>query len=400
VQLAETGECYDVEFYHEHNGLEGWYREIGVRLEGDIILTTEDITERKQKEEKLRRSEALLLESQEIAQLGTFQWNKDMTESIWTPQLFKLYGIEPYSVKVNLDFIATIIHPEDKDRFFKAYSQINADYGSYSMEYRIFTTDGRLRHMWARWKVVNNRLTGTVMDITERKELELKNAKLALRNDELDHFVYTASHDLRSPMNNIEMLTDLLSNDCNNPDNVELYVELLSKSITQLKNTLQDLTTVTEIHQAQKDLVNLDELIEEVKVALFKEIEESAAVITTQLDIPSVEIPKKHARSLLFNLLSNALKFRAPDRTLLIHMASGMHNGRIRLRLQDNGIGIREEDQAKVFMIFKRLNHQITGRGIGMYLVKRIIDLNNGTIQLESQENVGTTFHIEFPITK
>jgi signal transduction histidine kinase len=179
----------------------------------------------------------------------------------------------------------------------------------------------------------------------------------------------------------------------------ELYINLLNKSITDLKTTLQDLTTVTEIYPGEKkELVNLKTVLEEVQVSLFKQIEEAQATINVELVIPFLAIPKKHARSLIYNLLSNALKFRSKDRNLIFNISSHLDNDRIHLSFQDNGIGIREADQEKVFMIFKRFNTGVAGRGVGMYLVKRVIDLNEGVIYLNSQENVGTTFHIEFPI--
>lgn len=520
VYTADTGEAYQVEYFYELEGFNSWFRERGIRCEDGVIVTSEDITEQKTKEEKLQRSEAFLLESQNIAQLGAFQWNEDMSEGFWTPQLFKIYGVEPYSIKVTPGFIASVIHPEDKERFFGAVNKAKIAQEPYSMEYRAITADGSIKYLWARGKMVNGKLTGTVMDITERKlneeklqrseelllesqqiaqigtfqmnergeiywtqqmykifeidpsvkitvalidgmvhpadlskfldstarvmrsgeshtieyrlvmpdgrlkyiwsrakvtngkftgtamditerkELELNNTKLEHRNADLDSFVHTASHDLRSPVNNISTLLSFLDNEMpDKNESVGLYLSLLNKSIVDLRNTLHDLTSVTEIHPGeQKQLVDLHEVIEDVKVSLYKQIEDANATITVNLSIPFLAIPKKHARSLVYNLLSNALKFNAKDRKLLVAISSGLNNNRIHLSFQDNGIGIKEADQPKVFMIFKRFNREIAGMGIGMYLVKRIIDLNNGDIYLQSQENVGTTFHIQFPI--
>jgi light-regulated signal transduction histidine kinase (bacteriophytochrome) len=240
------------------------------------------------------------------------------------------------------------------------------------------------------------------MDITERKELELKNRQLATRNDELDAFVYTASHDLRSPVNNMEMLVGFLAKQLRGAQenaNAGIYINMLNKSITDLKTTLEDLTTVTEIHPGEKkELVNLPAIIEEVQLSLFKQIEEAGAKVNIDLTVPFLTVPKKHVRSLVFNMLSNALKFRSKDRKPVVTISSHLKNDKIQLSFSDNGIGIKAEDQPKVFMIFKRFHPEVAGRGVGMYLVKRVIDLNDGAIYLESKENVGITFHIEFPI--
>jgi PAS domain S-box-containing protein len=240
-------------------------------------------------------------------------------------------------------------------------------------------------------------------DITDRKNKEQALKRLATRNAELDAFVYTASHDLRSPVNNMETLVGFLSDEIKDSienANSRLYIDLLNKSIIDLKNTLNDLTTVTEIHPGEKkELVNLETLVEDVQVSLFKQIEEAGALIKVNLQISFLAIPKKHARSLIYNLLSNALKFRSKERTLEVTISSELKNNRIYISFSDNGIGIKEVDQAKVFMIFKRFNLEITGRGVGMYLVKRVVDLNEGEIFLESKENVGTTFLITFPVS-
>jgi signal transduction histidine kinase len=174
---------------------------------------------------------------------------------------------------------------------------------------------------------------------------------------------------------------------------------MLKKSIADLKSMLEDLTTVTEIHPAEKkEEVNLHTIVEEVRLSLYKQIEEAEAKVNVDLAVPFLTIPKKHARSLVFNMLSNALKFRSKDRKPQVTISSHLKNDKIHLNFSDNGIGIKEADQPKVFMIFQRFNPEVAGRGVGMYLVKRVIDLNDGTIYLESKENVGTTFHIAFPI--
>lgn len=239
-------------------------------------------------------------------------------------------------------------------------------------------------------------------DITDRKNKEEALKKLAVRNDELDSFVYTASHDLRSPATNIEMLLEYFfkeSQVSQENSKSHLYKNLLNQSLTTLKNTLEDLTTVTEIHPGEKkELVNLKTVVADVEIMLANQIQEAAAQVIVDLSVPFLNIPSKHARSLIFNMLSNALKFRSNDRELIITISSQLKNDRIQLSFSDNGKGIKAADQPKVFMIFKRFNPEVAGRGVGMYLVKRIIDLNNGNIILESKENIGTTFHIDFPI--
>ncbi len=383
---------------------DGAIRHVWVRANlvgGKLMGALMDITERKQAEEKLRRSEALLLQSEKIANIGAFDWSADVTSGTGSPQLYKILGFDEPELFLIGDFLQ-IMHPEDVPRITQYIANWVKTGGVFETEYRIMRkNDGVLRHVWVRGDVVGERLMGYLMDITERVEMERSNKKLAIRNDELDNFVYTASHDLRAPLNSMETLVEYLSQEIGSTkENAkgQLYLEWLNKSIANLKNTLEDLTTVTEIHPGEKkELVNLKTVVEEVQASLYKQIQEAGAVIKVDLSVPFLSIPKKHARSLVFNMLSNALKFRSPERKPVITISSHLEKDKTRLSFADNGIGIKAVNQPKVFMIFKRFNPEIAGRGVGMYLVKRVIDLNGGDIHLESKENVGTTFHVQFP---
>jgi two-component system CheB/CheR fusion protein len=292
-----------------------------------------------------------------------------------------------------------MVHPEDKEQYSKALHSLKSRSRSYTVEYRVVANDGKVKHIWERGRLQGGKITGVAMDITERKELELKMKKLATRNAELDTFVYTASHDLRSPVGNMETLLSFLDSEIiEKKENIEMYIRLLGKCITDLKSTLQDLTHVTEIHTEKKELVNMSEIIEEVKTGLGEQIREAGAQVEVNLGTPLLHIPKRHARSLVYNMLSNAIKFRSKDRPLVITISYYLKSNESHISFADNGIGMKPENLPKVFQIFKRFNPEIEGRGVGMYLVKRVIDLNNGDITLESKEEVGTTFHITFPV--
>jgi two-component system CheB/CheR fusion protein len=400
ARVVETGEPFQVEFFYEHDDLNEWIRESGTKYEDGLVVSTEIISPQKKRAEELKRSQELLLESQEIANIGAFEWNEQMHESYCTPQLYTIYGIEPGSGQITPETILSLVHADDKENYRNALQALKTRHKSYTVEYRIVTGEGKVKHIWERGRYQNSKITGAAMDITERKELGLKMHKLATRNAELDTFVYTASHDLRSPVSNMESLLSFLDEELEDKtENIEMYINLLGKSISSLKSTLQDLTHVTEIHAEKTELVNLSEVIEEVKSGLDEQIKEAGAIVEVELGTPFMRIPRRHARSLVYNMLSNAIKFRSKDRPLVVSISGFLKNNKLQLTFADNGIGIREENLPKVFQIFKRFNPEIEGRGVGMYLVKRVIDLNNGDISMESKENVGTTFHLTFPVT-
>jgi signal transduction histidine kinase len=366
-------------------------------LKAENEALRQDLAELRQQKEKFISVETLL----DIAELGGWQWNDDFSEVFFTNELKKIFGFSDDS-KFSMQEALQLVHPDDVPMLSKILQKVIETKGDYNAQYRIFRIgDKVLRYIWAKGKFVNGRLTGVAMDITERKELELTSQKLALRNDELDSFVYTASHDLRSPINNMEKLVEYLSKEIQlDKENTkgQLYIKMLGQSMSDLRNTLDDLTKVTEIHPGEKkELVDLKTVIEEVQISLFNQIEEAEAMFSVDLHAPFLTIPKKHVRSLLYNLLSNSLKFRSKERKPIITISSFLSNDKIHLTFSDNGIGIRAEDHSKIFVIFNRFNKEIAGRGVGMYLVKRVVDLNDGDIRMESKENEGTTFYIQFP---
>lgn len=245
-------------------------------------------------------------------------------------------------------------------------------------------------------------------DITERKKteeaLELKNTQLTRINNDLDNFIYTASHDLKAPISNIEGLLTILHEELNTngaPGAVALQIMLLmQQSVDRFKDTIHSLTDVVKLQHAstaEAVQVSLSEVIEEVSLDLEPLIKSSGAKM--EIDItacPFIKFSKKNMRSVVYNLLSNALKYRSPERKLQIrincHSITDFHV----LTVSDNGLGFDSSRTADLFTMFKRFHDHVEGTGIGLYMVKKIVDNAGGHIEVESQLNQGTTFRIYF----
>ena len=116
-----------------------------------------------------------------------------------------------------------------------------------------------------------------------------------------------------------------------------------------------------------------------------------------RVQAPNVQVPVMHLRSILFNLLSNAVKYRAPDRTPLVQIRTHCPAGRFVLEVQDNGLGLDAHQQGQLFTMFRQLHTHVEGSGVGLYLIKRMIDLSGGTIAVASQPGVGSTFTVTLP---
>ena len=249
-----------------------------------------------------------------------------------------------------------------------------------------------------------------IFDINDKKLLEeqltYSNQKLIQVNKDLENFVYTASHDLKAPINNIEALLATLEEEidpvCKSKIGETGIMEMLYTSIQRFKDTLADLATLGKLQngivEEVKSKIDFKEVLEEVKLDLRDEIQQSNAVVMDFFaEAPAVYISRKNLRSILFNLLSNALKYALPTRNPEVKFTSTkVSENQVLLEVEDNGLGIPAEDQHKVFSMYERIHDHVDGTGVGLNIVKRIMDNNGGRIELESQVGRGSIFKIYF----
>ena len=232
-------------------------------------------------------------------------------------------------------------------------------------------------------------------------ELSHKNTELQRINNDLDNFVYTASHDLKSPIANMEGLTALLREELQERlQESDLQVlDMVQGSINKLKGTIADLAEITKV---QKELdsaiepLSFEMALQDVTSDINEMIKEADAIITTDLQVKDILYARKNLRSIIYNLVSNAVKYKSPDRRPRINVSTYQRDGFVVLEVQDNGLGIRKEQQHKLFTMFKRLHSHVEGTGIGLYIVKRIIENNGGRIEVDSDLGKGTTFRVYF----
>lgn len=254
-----------------------------------------------------------------------------------------------------------------------------------------------------------DRWIGVASDITERKRAEEilyeKNKQLGSINSDLDNFIYTASHDLKAPVSNIEgLVASLVENlESDKPSDKEenhLLLHMMQVSIAKFKNTINELTEISKIQKLQnEDIedVNISEILEDVKLSIHDKIQEAKAHITSRLsDVPILKYSKKNIRSILYNLISNAVKYRDPSRQAEIWVELSKKQEWVVLEVSDNGLGIKEEDQKKVFSIYKRFHNHVEGTGIGLYIVKKMVDNAGGHVEVKSELGKGTMFLVYF----
>ncbi|WP_051313228.1 PAS domain-containing sensor histidine kinase [Sporocytophaga myxococcoides] len=246
-----------------------------------------------------------------------------------------------------------------------------------------------------------------IQDITEQKvlehELQQRNSDLKKIINDRNNFVYTVSHDLITPINSIEGLIKYLESVISDSSESKFFIGKIYHLIASFRNKIRELSSIAreqETEKIQVDDINIDELYEEVLTDFKDDIEKiKIEFIKNFNDAPIIRFSKKNLRSILTNLLSNAIKYRSPDKNSAVHITTKkMEGAYILLKIRDNGIGIPKEVQEHIFQMYKRGHHHVEGSGMGMAIIKRIVENEGGKVELESTPGEGTTVKVYFPI--
>jgi two-component system CheB/CheR fusion protein len=445
VRVAQTGEPLHYEYYYTHEGIRSWFETVAVKMDNGLAVTFADISDKKLAQEKtilayenLKKAEenlkklnnelekrvsertAALSMSEErfrLVSLATndavWDWNLVSNEMWWNEGFRTMFGYQPEEVERGIESWYNRLHPEDRDRVIDGIHEvINSGRNQWSDEYRFMQANGTFSYIFGRGYVLHNengtpyRMLGSLVDLTKLKqtqeELGKTNENLRRINNDLDNFIYTASHDLKAPIINLEGLVKRLKKELNlEDDNVSFIVELITETVEAFKRTVNSLTEVSKIQKnINEDIewVGLHDLLHEITLNIRDMIESSEADIMEDFaEVKKIHFSRKNLRSIVYNLLSNAIKYRSPDRKPIIKISTRKIKGYILLCVEDNGLGIEENKLSKMFTMFKRFHDHVDGSGVGLYIVKRILENVGGKIEVESELNQGTAFRIYFP---
>jgi two-component system phosphate regulon sensor histidine kinase PhoR len=269
------------------------------------------------------------------------------------------------------------------------------------LEKEIQTTDLRWYQMHILPYVtrIDNKTNGviiTFVEITRRiKDLQEQEKLISDYETLLD----TISHDLKNPLTNLLLSVDLLKNGVlENSTKFEPILKIIENGVKKLENIINDLTQTrkdqTYKYKAVDELLNLEHIIEDVRLILLDAIKESGAVITSELNVSEIFFSRRKIRSIIQNLVNNAIKFKSPERKPEIFIRSIKEDGYIILSIKDNGIGIDAAKYKDIFEKYYRVDNTIEGSGIGLYLVKEMVTNAGGKIVVESEIGKGTEFKI------
>lgn len=243
-------------------------------------------------------------------------------------------------------------------------------------------------------------------DITESYQYEEKlkkiNSELVQQNEQLNQYSYIISHNLRAPIVTLLGLVTIFDQTKNDKKETEAIIGHIQKSAHHLDTVIKDLNQVLSITDKKALItpVHLDDEFDIVQFLLKDQIEEAQAII--ELDFskhPILKTVKSYIHNIFFNLLSNALKYKKEHKAPTIRVSSYKHEtGFICIEFTDDGIGVDlEKFQDKLFGFYKRFHTHVEGKGLGLHLIKKQIDILEGKIEVESVVNYGTTFRVLLP---
>ena len=249
----------------------------------------------------------------------------------------------------------------------------------------------------------DNKAIGAIIsfnDVTVLKkiqqDLDKKNASLLRINADLDNFAHTASHDLLGPLSSMELTIGAINRKVTDPE-MKKYLAVINSSVKKFSGLIKEIGKVAKIENDRlaTEIIDLDELITDIEWSLENKIEISGAIIIKDLKAPQIEFSKKNLRSIIFNLIANAIKFRSEQPPLII-IKTFLEKDEIILTVEDNGKGIPEAGLVKIFDMYGRLDASVEGNGIGLYLAKKIVDAAGGNLTVQSEIEKGTTFTLHF----
>jgi PAS domain S-box-containing protein len=304
------------------------------------------------------------------------------------------------------------LHPDDVWIDDQALVKLKANQQTIH-ELRTYKKSGEIQ--WVRvyaspvWDDSLNSLTaivGAVQDITDRKQMEQEREtlinELERKNSELERFTYTVSHDLKSPLVTITgflgfLEKDALSGDWNRAKGSIDRISGAARKMQALLNDLLELSRVGRIINPPQD-VRFDEIVHEAIDHVRGQLDEINAIVEIQRDLPIVHGDRVRLVEVVQNLVENAVKYAKPGGRLRIQIGTDGEKNRVHtFYIRDNGIGIEPQYYERIFGLFNKLDNQSEGTGIGLSLVKRIVEVHNGRIWVESEKGKGATFYFTLP---
>jgi len=379
---------------------------VGVIQDGCLLGlwgTQLDITALKHTEEALRRSESRMRALLNAIPDMIFEISRDGTILQFIPSAINapLFPPEEFLGKTIMDVL-----PSLADQTAFAIQRALESGAVNAFEYELFQ-DGKLRTFEARVTSLGpDTVLAMVRDVSLQKWVEAEREKLIVeleeKNAELERFTYTVSHDLKSPLITIRGFLGFIREDSRkgNLNRLDSDIQRISAATEKMQSLLNDLLELSRVGRLTNELreINLNELVKETLELLHGRISQTGVSVDVAEELPIVFGDYARLSEVMQNLIDNACKFMGVQESPRIEIGQQGQEGDMPiLYVRDNGMGISQQFHDNIFGLFNKLDVHSEGTGVGLALVKRIIEVHGGRIWVESEAGQGTTFYFTLP---
>jgi len=346
----------------------------------------------------------------EFSSIGVWEFDAKLNRVFFSEGSKQIIGVTNTDFGKNPQDWNNRVHPEDKLKYFQDFQDhLNGYVPMYENEHRILCEDGTYKWIRDRGKIVERtrtgkckRVIGTHTDITKLKTSDTKiNEALNIatkQNNTLKNFAHIVTHNLKQHSANFESILDLYSTAESLAEKRELmaHLKLLSRSFSKTISNLNDVVCVQTSKNKKIEKIYLKKEVDAILKMLDMVIKKSKATIHNNISSKLyIYYNPSYFESIVQNLLTNALKYKHPDRDPIINIDCSFDHEKIELKVTDNGSGIDLKKFGNdIFNLYKTFHHNDDAEGVGLYLIKNQIENYGGSISVDSKVNEGTTFTI------
>ncbi len=400
--------------------------ELETRVQQRTAELAAEIAERKQAEAALRTSESALVMAQRMAQVGNWLWNPATDQTIWSEEMFRIFGRDPKLGAAGIKEVPKYFTPESWARVSGAVETSLVKGIPYECDAEVVRDDGTHRWITTRGEPVRAAdgsivgLRGSVQDITERKlaadqihqlnqsleqRVHERTAQLEASNRELESFCYSVSHDLRAPLRAINGFANILSREHAErlDDEGRRTLNIVCAEALRMGQLIDDLLEFSRIGRQSMQQAEID--MAAVAQRAFDECSALAPdrkVLFKLHRLPPALGDPALIPQVWINLISNAIKYTRPKAAAEIEITGRLADDELVYCVKDNGVGFDMQYADKLFGVFQRLHGEteFEGTGVGLALVQRIILRHGGRVCAESRLNEGAAFYFTLPAKK
>ena len=372
----------------------------------ELHSTLRDVTEQVGLRDRIVEHDTLSHITNVLAKVGGWYHDLGTPQLFWSKEVCRIHEVDDDFVTTN-DSVKMFYEPRDLEAFAEVGRAVIESGIPEVVEMAMTTAKGNKR--WIRVFVSASydkgtpvRLYGATQDISEIREREMEQERLVkeltLQRNLMEEFGQLVSHQLRSPLTNLATIGEMLHEATDDEERWKL-LQALKESVISMNRTLDE---VSEAVQVRHSVVPRDEriavasMVHEISSALSQSISDIGARIQVDTEqLPYVDYPPIYLEAVLRQLITNALRFAHPDRPLVVHVSTGFCDGDPAITISDNGMGMDLGRHGKrLFKLGSTFHRQSSGRGVGLFMVRSIVESLGGEILVESEPDRGTTFTI------